>query len=134
MESIKVNSLGRGEINRNNRYPALKKNTNYSAGNRGLDSGKDISSFMMNENSGGGERVRRGEEVIVGNGDRRRREKCLLETDNRGFIRREEMAKVMTVGAETAKIPVKNGHELSSDKGSDWGSRGGRNRTRGLGR
>ena len=48
------------------------------------------------------------EKLVVRNGERWTGEKSLLEAEDFRSIRRNELTKVLSVGAETADIPLQN--------------------------
>ena len=50
------------------------------------------------------------EKPVVRDGERRTGKKSLLEAEDFRGIRRNEVTKVLSVGAETADIPMQDGH------------------------
>ena len=70
----------------------------------------------MNKHSRSMKGVRRKEESVVRNWDRRGGKKGFLKAHNLRCIARKEMAEVITVGDETSKIPLKQRHVEMRDR------------------
>lgn len=66
---------------------------------------------MVDEDRRRGNRVRRGEETIARNWDRRMGKEGFLEANNRRLKRGKEMAKIVTMRAETSDVPMKKRHK-----------------------
>ena len=70
----------------------------------------------MNKHSRSMKGVRRKEESVVRNWDRRGGKKGFLKADNLRCIARKEMTKVIAVGDETSKIPLEQSQDEMCDR------------------
>ena len=73
---------------------------------RGVNSQEKVWSLVVDKYSRSIKGVRRKEESVVRNWDRRRGKKGFLKADNLRIIARKEMTEVIAVGDETSKIPL----------------------------
>ena len=78
---------------------------------RGVNSQEKVWSLVVDKYSRSIKGVRRKEESVVRNWDRRRGKKGFLKADNLRIIARKEMTEVIAVGEETSKVPLDQRHD-----------------------
>ena len=83
---------------------------------RGVNIQEKVWSLVVEKYSRSMKGVRRKEEGVVRNRDRRGGKKGFLKADNLRCIARKEMTKVITVGDETSKIPLDQRQDEKCDR------------------
>ena len=81
-------------------------NSNNCTLKRGVNSQEKVWSLVVDKYSRSIKRVRRKEESVVRDWDRRRGKKGFLKADNLGVIARKEVTEVIAVGDEASKVPL----------------------------